>query len=344
MGRRKKTPKKSNDDSFDEELAIEIYRKRKSYERPENTGLETVLESEGKDEEKPESSTRVRAQRASRPQQGVQPKLRMINTQPYYLEDDDKTVLRKKQIAKLFKGRKKFKWKGLTTKQEDKLFLAISEKPDTDVDTSIDTDKEEDQEEKENLVVKTGTTPFIVNESTSLGSLSESRIDESLSFHTPLSSFASNTPLTEKTKATTLEKNDQVEVKIDVNTIKEADDFLGPLGFSDDEDSQSFTFKSIKVKKAEKENVQKDNDRRKSKITKVRRSSRLFRGQNPPSLTENTNNLGSSYHDMEIENKPCNRNSRRRSSKPKVPEFAMPSPKEPSTSDEALCLNVENIK
>ena len=148
MGRRKKTPKKSNDDSFDEELAIEIYRKRKSYERPENTGLETVLESEGKDEEKPESSTRVRAQRASRPQQGVQPKLRMINTQPYYLEDDDKTVLRKKQIAKLFKGRKKFKWKGLTTKQEDKLFLAISEKPDTDVDTSIDTDKEEDRKKK----------------------------------------------------------------------------------------------------------------------------------------------------------------------------------------------------
>ena len=105
MGRRKKTPKKSNDDSFDEELAIEIYRKRKSYERPENTGLETVLESEGKDEEKPENSTRVRAQRASKSQQGVQPKLRMINTQPYYLEDDDKTVLRKKQIAKLFKGK-----------------------------------------------------------------------------------------------------------------------------------------------------------------------------------------------------------------------------------------------
>merc|ERR1711971_941083 len=118
----------------------------------------------------------------------------------------------------------------------------------------------EDQEEKENVAVKTGTTPFIVNESTSLGSLSESRIDESLSFHTPLSSFASNTPLTEKTNATTLEKNDDVEVKIDVNTIKEADDFLGPLGFSDDEDSQSFTFKTIKVKKAEKENVQKDND------------------------------------------------------------------------------------
>ena len=54
--------------------------------------------------------------------------------------------------------------------------------------------------------------------------------------------------------------------------------------------------------------------------------------------------LGSSYHDMEIENKPCNRNSRRRSSKPKVPELVMPSPKEPSPADEALCLYVENIK
>ena len=156
MGRRKKTPKKSNDDSFDEELAIEIYRKRKSYERPENTGLETLLESEGKDEEKPENSTRVRAQRASRPQQGVQPKLRMINTQPYYLEDDDKTVLRKKQIAKLFKGRKKFKWKGLTTKQEDKLFLAISEKPDTDVDTSIDTTRIEPDYNQDNTRIQPG--------------------------------------------------------------------------------------------------------------------------------------------------------------------------------------------
>ena len=48
--------------------------------------------------------------------------------------------------------------------------------------------------------------------------------------------------------------------------------------------------------------------------------------------------LGSSYHEMEIEDKPCNRNSRRRSSKPKVPELVMPSPKEPSPSDEALCL------
>ena len=94
MGRRKK--RSQNDDSFDEELAIEIYKKRKSFERPENKGLETVFEGEaGKEneaEEKSENSpkTKVRAPRASKAK--LQPKLRMINTQAYYIEDSDKSV------------------------------------------------------------------------------------------------------------------------------------------------------------------------------------------------------------------------------------------------------------
>jgi len=333
MGRRKK--KSQNDDSFDEEMAIEIYRKRKSFEKPENTGLETVFESEGKDkdeknENEPVNGKKARAQRATKPKQGLQPKLRMINTQPYYLEDEDKTVHRKKQITKLFKGRKKFKWKGLTAKQEEKLFLTISEKTDTDIDT-----EEEEGEDEENVVDQAGTTPFIINDSTpSLRKLSssllksEQQIDESSSFHTPLSSFSSSENIG--------------PLEIDVNTIKEADDFLGPLGFSDDEDTGTIqsTFKKLKVAKAEKENVVRDNDRRKSKITKVRRSSRLFRGQNQPP-TDESSNLGTVYHDMEVETKTSNRNSRRRSSRPKVQDLVMSSPQEPSPSEEAMRLYVE---
>lgn len=297
MGRRKK--KSQNDDSFDEEVAIEIYTKRKSFERPENKGLETVFEGEGKEKEHEDisenaASSRSRAPRASKK---LQPKLRMISTQPYYIEDDDKTALRKKQTAKLFKGRKKFKWKGLSTKQEEKLIQSIAEKTDTDIDTEISEGEEEEKEKKEEVDAK---TPFIV----------VNDISKEESFHTPPSSFA--------------ETKDEDQVNINENTIKEADAFLGPLGFSDDEDTDNniqSTFKPIKAKKVEKENAGHCNDRRKSKITKVRRSSRIFQVQNSLPLTDNSNSLGSIFQDVEIGEKPNVRRSRRRSSKPQIQEI-----------------------
>ena len=104
MGRRKK--RSQSDDSFDEELAIEVYKKRKSFERPKNKGLETVFEGEsGKENEvgeKLENNTRGRAPRAAKAK--FLPKLRQISTQPYWTEDEEKSALRKKQTAKLFKG------------------------------------------------------------------------------------------------------------------------------------------------------------------------------------------------------------------------------------------------
>jgi len=313
MGRRKK--RSQNDDSFDEELAIEIYKKRKSFERPENKGLETVFEGEaGKENETSENSpkAKVRAPRASKAK--LEPKLRMISTQAYFIEDSDKSVHRKKQTAKLFKGRRKPKWKGLTAKQEEKLIQKIVEKTDTDIDT-------EEEEEEELRSSKNGAKveklPFIVNET--LSTSSEGQINESLSFHTPPDSF--HTPPSSLAKA----KDDVIqEIEFDENTIKEADAFLGPLGFSDDEDDSSnqSTFKTLKVDKNEKETAVRKNDRRKSKITSVRRSSRLFRGQNSLPLTDVTdqsNNLGSVFQDVEVEEKSTK--SRRRSSRPKVPEM-----------------------
>jgi len=270
MGRRKK--RSQNDDSFDEELAIEIYRKRKSFERPENKGLETVFEGEsGKENEageKSENNCRVRAPRASKAK--LQPKLRTISTQPYWVEDGEKSVQRKKQTAKLFKGRKKPKWKGLTVKQEEKLIAKIIEQTDTDIDTEEEEEIEELRSSKKGA--KAENLPFIVNE-TILRS-SEGSVNESLSFHTP-SSFDTPPLSLTQTKDNVIQAE---EIEIDLNTIKEADAFLGPLGFSDDEDDSSnlSNFKPLKMAKTKKEVAK--NDRRKSKITKVRRSSRIFRG------------------------------------------------------------------
>ena len=63
-----------------------------------------------------------------------------------------------------------------------------------------------------------------------------------------------------------------------------------------------------------KKEIAKD-DRRKSKITKVRRSSRLFRGQNSLPLmdvSDQSSNLGSVFQDVEVQEKKVK--SRRRSS------------------------------
>lgn len=316
MGRRKK--RSQSDDSFDEELAIEVYKKRKSFERPKNKGLETVFEGEsGKENEvgeKLENNTRGRAPRAAKAK--FLPKLRQISTQPYWTEDEEKSALRKKQTAKLFKGRKKPKWKGLTAKQEEKLMQKIIDKTDTDVDT------EEEEEIEEKRISKDGANvenlPFIVNES-SLRSTSEGQTDESLSFHTP-SSFNTHISLAQATAEDKLLQAEEIEIV--ENTIKEADAFLGPLGFSDDEDSENLSNfnKTLKMEKTKKD-IAKD-DRRKSNITKVRRSSRLFRGQTSVPLmdiTDQSNNLGSVFQDVEVEEKSTK--SRRRSSRPKVADL-----------------------
>ena len=61
----------------------------------------------------------------------------------------------------------------------------------------------------------------------------------------------------------------------------------------------------------EKENILKENppnDRRKSKIARVRRSSRLFRQQSEP-LSDQTNHLGTVFQDVEIQDKRKSRRS-----------------------------------
>jgi hypothetical protein len=130
MGRRKSVPNKQSnvtkDDSFDEETAIEIYGKG-NFEAPVNQGLETVFEVDENDENgQNRMQGPVRASKAK-----LQPKLRLLISQPYFIEDKDKEILRRKQTAKLFKGRKKFKWNGLSEKQEAALLTSIAEKDDT---------------------------------------------------------------------------------------------------------------------------------------------------------------------------------------------------------------------
>ena len=247
MGRRKK--KIIKDDSFDEELAIEIYGKQK-YEAPVNEGLETIF-----DEEDPR---RPRASKAK-----LQPKLRMVTSNPYFLEDTEKDTLRKKQVGKLFKGRKKIKWKGLTTKQEEKLLKTIADKSDTEEDTDIELEQNDAVQDE----IASRATEEIASQA----------VDA------------------------TIQKGENNE--IDEN-IKDADAFLGPLGFGDDENDSSFK------SNLGKENTKLiSNDRRKSTISKVRRSSRFFRCPNLP-LTDQTNTLGSVYQDVEIEDRRASRRSR----------------------------------
>ena len=124
MPRRKSIKPSKNvskkDDSFDEELAIQIYG-QKDYDAPENKGLETVIEV--KNENEVENNTNSRSRNRIGKASGFQPQLRMMTrTGQHYLYDDrEKEILRKKQVNKLFKGRKKMKWKGLSAKQENHL-------------------------------------------------------------------------------------------------------------------------------------------------------------------------------------------------------------------------------
>lgn len=264
MGRKKKSnPKRSNDDSFDENLAIEIYRSRKSFEKPENIGLETVFESRHHEDAEESSATIGRAARASKAK--LQPKLRQITTQPYWVEDSEKTALRKKQISKLFKGRKKMKWKGLSAKQEEKLIQTIQEKSDT----------EEETEESFVAIENKARMPFLITDS-----------DQS-----------AEEPIVTDHSA----EQEKMELVTDEN-IKDADAFLGPLGFSDDEndDDEASTFRPLKFDTCNKENPPRCKDRRKSKIATVRRSSRLFRGPVSGPLKDQSNNLGSMYQNVEI--------------------------------------------
>merc|ERR1712029_1060997 len=92
--------------------------------------------------------------------------------------------------------------------------------------------------------------------------------------------------------------------------IRDADAFLGPLGFSDDDDEndeeESSAFKNWRLASEDKENVAKNKDRRKSKITKVRRSSRVFKGvssSNNAQPSTNETNYGSVYTSVEITEK-----------------------------------------
>lgn len=265
MGRKKNSnvKKKSINDSFDEEEAIRIYSRRKSFERTENIGLETTFE------EAEEENTKSRASRATKAK--LPPKLRMITSQPFFIEDKEKSILRKKQTAKLFKGRKKPKWKGLTAKQEEKLIHLIQNKSDTEDDTDQD-------EVPASSSPIPNVIPFVTSNSSS---------DEN--------SILRLTPVTagQEVNVISEQKNQENMMEID---IKNADDFLGPLGFSDDEDDAEASFKPMKMSNAIKENVQKG-DRRKSKIATVRRSSRLFRGE---PLKDQSNNLGSVFQDVEI--------------------------------------------
>ena len=99
-------------------------------------------------------------------------------------------------------GRRKPKWKGLTSKQEEKLMQKIIDKPDTDIDTEPEEEVEEPRSSKKGANVD--KLPFIVNDS--ILRSSEGHTDESSSFHSP-PSF--NTPPTLSLAEST--KNDVIQ-------------------------------------------------------------------------------------------------------------------------------------
>ena len=304
MGRRKSTANKKKDgleDSFDEESAIEIYKRRKSYERAENPGLETVFEAT----ENEESRRTARASKAK-----LMPKLRMITSQPYFIEDSEKNALRKKQTAKLFKGRKKMKWKGLSAKQEEKLLTIIQDKSDSeDNESDVSALREEKPEEQQSSNSGKTLMPFVLSDSQNSSNLCIKLSDSSL--YEP-SLVPTPTSMPKRAPRTPLKETPEADFSLN---IKEADAFLGPLGFSDDEDEGegSSEFKPRLAEERGKENITK-NDRRKSKIARVRRSSRLFRGDNPTAakpLQDQTNqHLGTVYQDIEIIDRRASRRSK----------------------------------
>ena len=268
MGRKKsKSQKKDSNDSFDEELAKSIYGKQE-YEAPIDQGLSTLLEADTSGEEP--------AQRSGRPARSAKadllPQTRKITSQPFFIQDADKDALRKKQVAKLFKGRRKDKpkWKGLSAKKEEALLKLISEKPETSEDESSD---DEIETKRQPLI------PFIINDNQNLD---DDKKDPSVS----------------------VENSSRKRQEEMHQNIKDADAFLGPLGFSDDDDvddGEENAFKNWRLATQDKENVAKNKDRRKSKITKVRRSSRLFKGTSSSSAEES--NYGSVYQAVEVTEK-----------------------------------------
>ena len=280
MGKKKaKGNKKELNDSFDEELAKRIYGKQ-DYEAPPEQGLSTVLETDREQEDgiggRPARSTKA----------DLLPQPRKITSQPFYVQDQDKDVLRKKQVAKLFKGRRKDKpkWKGLSAKKEEALLKIIAEKPDTSEDES-----EPEVEE----VSPAPLMPFIISED-------KENVESRLS------------PINNIESSVSRKRHEEM-----YQNIKDADAFLGPLGFSDDEDNEvdeGSAFKQWRMASDNKENVVKNKDRRKSKITSVRRSSRFFKGSSSSnasssSVLSDETNLGSIYQSVEISEKTVGRRS-----------------------------------
>ena len=272
MGRKKsKSQKKDSNDSFDEELAKSIYGKQE-YEAPIDQGLSTLLEADTSGEEP--------AQRSGRPARSAKadllPQTRKITSQPFFIQDADKDALRKKQVAKLFKGRRKDKpkWKGLSAKKEEALLKLIAEKPETSEDESSD-----DEIEISPITKRQPLMPFIINDNQNLE-------DD------------------KKGPSVSVENSSRKRQEEMHQNIKDADAFLGPLGFSDDDDvddGEENAFKNWRLATQDKENVAKNKDRRKSKITKVRRSSRLFKGTSSSSAEES--NYGSVYQSVEVTEK-----------------------------------------
>ena len=126
----------SINDSFDEELAKQIYSQpNTNYEVPENQGLGTILEV---NESEAQSADSLRDPRNRNGKAILPPQLRMMTrTGLHYLyEDKEKFNLRKKQSSKLFKGRKKMKWKGLIPQQEVNLMELIANKSETESSSS----------------------------------------------------------------------------------------------------------------------------------------------------------------------------------------------------------------
>ena len=126
----------SKNDSFDEELAKQIYSQpNTNYEAPENQGLGTILEVNESEAQSTDSSRNPRNRNGKAI---LPPQLRMMTRtgQHYLYEDKEKFSLRKKQSSKLFKGRKKIKWKGLTPQQEVNLMEMIADKSETESSSS----------------------------------------------------------------------------------------------------------------------------------------------------------------------------------------------------------------
>ena len=233
-----KSKKNQNDDSFDEEAAAEFYSAKEPYEPPVNKGLETIIESRDRENDSPIASTSRPRNRGGK--SGFSAKLRMMERtgQHYLYEDKEKDALRKKQVTKMFKGRKKPKWKGLTAKEETKLFELIANKSETE---------ESDDEDSYSDLGNDNQMPFIMveNDSSVLrSSRSSSSLNSTSKFQTPKESFSppptysksakAKTPLTRtKTPKIPSKGSSQLQEKQIEQEQKVLDDILGPLEFSE---------------------------------------------------------------------------------------------------------------